>query len=1109
MSPSAHPRRPGRMAVRLCIALACACALLLAGGVSSALAAGAPGWLVQTVAQPTAFVPGTQPNGADNSYVLIVRNDGSQPTDGSTVTITDTLPQGTSASMVSGIEPFRSGGNPMGCSGAPGSTVTCTWTQGALVPGQPLMVFIDVDVPAGASGPLSNVVSVTGGGAAPATETVSTPVSATVAPFGVQNFGSVVTDASGQPDTEAGDHPYEITTSFALTSAPGGSYTGAFAGYSYNPDPFVKDVVVDLPAGFVGDPQATPQCPEADLAGVSGCPVDTEIGTLTYFGTFGAQQGAPQDAPPQGTPIFNMVPESGYPAEFGTYVDGKPIMMFVTIRTGTDYGVRVTLPGVPAVGNLTFASLTFFGDPATDPSLLNGQTGNGTPSNGTGIPDLAFLRNPTDCSAGPLTTTIHVDSWLDPASANPDGTPDFSDPAWQSASSTAPAPTGCDSLSFAPSISVAPTTSEADSPTGLNVTLSVPQSAITDDGALASPDLKGAVIKLPAGLVVSPSSAGGLEGCSDQQIDLSSPLAGSCPLASQLGTVTVNTPLLSSPLTGAIYLGSPLCDPCTDADAQDGRMIRLFIQAQGSGVVVKLAGTVSVNPATGQLTATFDDNPQLPFSSFAVDFKTGPRAPLTTPVGCGTYTTTSDLSPWSAPSTPDATPSSAFAIGGCGAPLFSPSFAAGTQSSAAGAFSPFVMSFSRSDSDQFFSGLSVTLPPGVLAKLAGVPLCSDADANAGTCPASSQVGTVETAAGPGSEPYYLPGTAYLTGPYKGAPYGLSVVVPAVAGPFNLGLVVVRQALFVDPTTAQVTAVSDPFPTILAGIPLQIRRIDVDLDRPDFTVNPTSCDPMAITGQLTSTGGMSDAVSSRFQVGGCQALGFTPKLKMALTGKGKTRSGDHPALVSTLTQPFGQANIHNVRVALPLSLALDPNNSSHVCPYATAQAVHGGPVGCTASTIVGHATAVTPLLSEPLSGPVYLVQGIRYSHGVAIHTLPSLLIPLRGQIALDLRAQSSVSGGKLVTTFPTIPDAPVSKFTLQINGGRKGILVITGRGRSICGKPQVTNATLKGQNGKKETPAIRMSTPCGSKKKSKKKHKSKKHSTIVRTSGVYVARRVWF
>jgi hypothetical protein len=344
---------------------------------------------------------------------------------------------------------------------------------------------------------------------------------------------------------------------------------------------------------------------------------------------------------------------------------------------------------------------------------------------------------------------------------------------------------------------------------------------------------------------------------------------------------------------------------------------------------------------------------------------------------------------------------------------------------------------------------------------------------------------------------------YLTGPYQGAPYGLAVVVPAVAGPLDLGTVVVRQALYVDPTTAQVTAVSDPFPTILEGIPLRIRRIDVTLDRPDFTLNPTSCNPMSVTATATSTHGTTTPVSSRFQVGGCAALPFSPKLKISLTGKGKTHSGQHPTLTAILTQSSGQANIASAKVALPLSLALDPNNSQHVCSYDVAQAVHGGAVGCPASTVVGSATAVTPLLDEPLTGNVYLVQGIRFSkQGQRIRTLPTLLIPLRGQIALDLRADSSVNGAQqLVTTFSAVPDAPVSSFTLTINGGKQGILVITGRGRNICKAPQTATATLAGQSGKTERLAIIMTKPCAHVKAAHTVHKRKRHSRhgIGRTS----------
>ena len=543
--------------------------------------------------------------------------------------------------------------------------------------------------------------------------------------------------------------------------------------------------------------------------------------------------------------------------------------------------------------------------------------------------------------------------------------------------------------------------------------------------------------------------------------------------------------MLPNPLRGGVYVAQQANNPFNS-------LLAIYVTAEdpASGVLVKLAGHIVADPVTGQLQTTFSNNPQLPFTDFKLDFFGGPHAALATPGSCGTFSTTSSLSPWSATGTVGS--SDPFSIGSGCVSGFAPSLTAGTQNAQAGAYSPFVLSFSRSDTDQNLSGLAVKLPPGMLARLAGVQECSDtqlaaAAAKAGaqeqanpSCPAGSQVGTVTTGAGPGPSPFFLGGKAYLTGAYKGAPYGLAVVVPAVAGPYDLGTVVVRQALYVDPTTAQVTAVSDPFPTILQGIPLRLRRVDVDLNRPDFTVNPTSCNPMSITGILSSTSGLGATLSPRFQVGGCAALGFSPKLKMALTGKGKTSSGDHPTLTATLTQPFGQANIHAAKVALPLSLALDPNNSQHVCNYDVAQAVHGGAVGCPASTVVGTATAVTPLLDHPLTGKVYLVQGIRFGkNGQRIRTLPSLLLPLRGQIALDLRAQSSVNGAQqLVTTFSTIPDAPVSKFTLNITGGRKGLLVITGRGQTICGSPQVANSQFGAQSGKINTQNDTLATPCG-------------------------------
>jgi hypothetical protein len=1062
--------------------LACVLAGLVMASTASAAPPG-PNWVISAQSAPSYFAPG---DSADQ-YVINVVDQGGERTDGSTIAISDQLPAGVTATAITGAvdEPVTGSNNfPLTCDLA---SLTCQTNLDPVVV-DPLsdeisiQVVITVSVPANASGTLTDTASVAGGGGPTVSTTAQTPVSTGPVPFGISFLQTQVQDQSGNPASQAGGHPYALTTAIGFNVSSLSSAVNNIPEPQENAEP--RDINVALPPGLVGNPGAVPQCSDVQFdtgPDPSVCPAETQVGYLALFFYAGGTA-------PQALPVYSVVPPPGQPAEFGFDVGGVHVPIFFHVRTEGDYGLTADLSGVTEADPVLASYLTLWGTPA-DPShsLLRftqgaGQPGTDLPGNPlpggvpSDAPPLPLLDYPTNCESGARTASATADSWQDPGV--------FTSPT----TSTLPAPTGCDNLSFQPSLTATPDNLTAGQPAGLQVDLHVPQT--NDPGVPATPQLENATVTLPQGMVINPASAGGLQGCSDAQIALHSDAAATCPDGSQLGTVQVATPLLPGPLTGQVYLGAPECSPCASTDAQSGRMVRLYIVAQGFGVTVKLPGTVSVDPVTGQLATTFDQNPQLPFSDLLLTLDDGPRASLVNPRACGAYATTSDLSPWSSPFTADVFPSSSFAISNCGDPnVFAPTFSAGSTSSRAGAYSPFMLTFSRGDQDQFFSGLTATLPPGVSAKLAGVPLCSDSDASAGTCPAASRVGTATVASGPGSEPLWIPQpgapqpSVYLTGPYKGAPYGLVVEAPAVAGPFNLGTVVVRQALYVDPTTAQVTAVSDPFPTILDGIPLQIRTVSVTIDGPSFTLNPTGCDPMAITGTLTSTGGMSAPVSTRFQVDSCQALGFSPKLAFRLTGRGQTHSGNHPTLTATLTQGPGQANIRSARVALPLSLALDVNNSQHVCNYDVAQAVHGGPVACPASTIVGQASASTPLLDRPLSGPVYLVQGIRFGRqGQRIHTLPSLLIPLRGQIALDLRASSAVNGAQqLVTTFSTVPDAPVSKFTLTINGGRKGILVITGRGKSICTAAQVADASFGAHSGKTMSAAITMSKPCAAAK----------------------------
>jgi hypothetical protein len=759
-------------------------------------------------------------------------------------------------------------------------------------------------------------------------------------------------------------------------------------------------------------------------------------------------------------PIFNMQPDPGHVATLsGT-------LLFVTITIEVDVHspgstscissscqLTGTLNSASTLLTLEGSTLTLWGVPG-DPSHDSQRCGenlaqpNCQPS---AVSKAPFMTNSTSCST-PQTASVTVDSY-----------------EGESKTTTTPvsAPTGCDLLSMSPTLSAGPDTSQADTPAGYNIHLSVPQNE--QPYALATPEAQNVSITLPAGTALSPPVANGLQGCTDAQF-----AANSCPSASKVGTASITTPLLPDQLTGSVYIGSPT----------PSQMYRLFIIASGDNVTVQLSGQVRPNPATGQLTTVFDQNPQLPFSDLNVTLFGGPLAALANPEGCGTFTTTSDITPYSGG--PDATPSSSFNVTGCSS-AFAPSFTAGTTNPTAGAYSPFTLTFSRQDSQPELSSISASLPPGLFAKIAGVPLCSNASANAGTCSPASRVGTATVGSGAGSHPLFLSGPVYLTGPYNGGAYGLATVVPAIAGPYNLGTVVVRQSLRIDPNDAHVTAVSDPFPTILDGVPLRIKTVNLTLDRPKFIVNPTSCSPFKIGATIASVGGARAPVSSRFQVGGCQELPFFPSLAINLTGKGQTKSGKHPTLQAALKVSSGQANIASARVTLPLSLALDPNNTRVVCSVAAAAAIN-----CPANTIVGSVTAVSPLLRHPLSGKVYLVQGIRTnSKGQQIKTLPSLLIPLKGDIQLNLHAQTAVNGaGALISTFTPVPDAAVSSFKLTINGGKHGILVITGSGQNICKAPQRGTGILTAHSGKVATLSIKLGTPCGRAKKGKKSHSRK-------------------
>ncbi|MBF6620483.1 MAG: hypothetical protein ITG02_09675 [Patulibacter sp.] len=852
-------------------------------------------------------------------------------------------------------------------------------------------------------------------------------------------------DASGTPATQAGSHPFDHTTRLRFST----TINEAF-GFPI-PDHQVKDVVVELPPGFVGDPTAVPRCSEAKFEeGVmmGECPDDTQVGTAVV------QRGG-MVPDPMYVRIYNLHPGPGSPARFGGRLMGTgpaaTIMLDATVRTGGDYGLTMTSKNIPTSLAVTGVDVTFWGVPGDSAHDGNrgecyqgffGPSGELCPVSTERKP---FLSMPAHCEAGPLTTRIAANSWDLPG-------------AWARTSIDHDAGgqplqvTGCENLRFAPKVSVRPDTTAPATPAGFAVDLEVPYPKGVNE--LATPPLRRAVVTMPEGVAISPGAADGLQGCSDAQIGVDTDADPQCPSASRIGTVSIDTPLLEDPLEGSVYLGTQ-----TSNDPASGKMFRLFLVAQGSGVTLKLPGAIVPDPVTGQLTTTFDNTPQLPFTAMSLRFKGGSRAPLVTPSTCGTKTATAALTAWSGQV---ADQRSSFAID-CAASLgqFAPSFVAGSTTPVAGAYAPFTVKIGKPDGNSDLGLLAIKMPPGLLANLKG---------NVG-----SRVGTARVASGAGAHPFWLSGPVVLEGPYGDAPFSLRVSIPVVAGPFNLGTVVVRQRIYVDRNDAHVTIVSDPLPHIVSGVPVQLQRLEVAVDKPGFMVNPTSCEPTKITGTLAAVNGRTATIDSRFQVGDCASLDLEPKLGLELTGASQLKTGGHPGLDATLKMPGGpgQANLKQVEVALPLAVALDPKNARALCTPEQAAARR-----CPEASIVGTATAETPILDQPLSGPVYFVEGRRRTAtGRTVPTLPKLFVTLRGQVELDLWADSDVKDRKLVSTFAAIPDAPISAFRLRIDGGKSGILKATGVGGRICDAQQRSEVTFVGQSGKQRESKLRMSSDC--------------------------------
>jgi hypothetical protein len=903
------------------------------------------------------------------------------------------------------------------------------------------------------------------------------------AAFEVTSFDGLVQEKDGSASVQAGAHPYEATNTFSLNTV-----IEPAAGVEV-PEENVKDLEVKLPPGMIGNPGATPKCPNADLANLllPACSPNSQVGVAVLsLSLFGISQAH--------VPIFNMVPPPGVPAEFGFVIVGTPIYLTPKLLPDHEYALAIGAEGLSQALSMSASTIHFWGVPG-DPSHTRerGYNGNGEScaeptteaescTNSSTAPIRPFLTNPTACSAAPLTTGLSLNTWQHP---DLDTLRSFDSHDEQEP----PEPvgiTGCGDarLQLEPTLTARPTSARADSESGLELDLKLLQKNDTvndaaelyaDSGteaAIAAPALHTAVVRFPAGMAIDPAAANGLAACSAAQVELGGSNPPSCPPQSKLGTAEVVSPLFDHTLPGDVFLAQ-------QRHNKFGSLLALYVAIDdpSTGTVIKLPGRIDADPQSGALTAHFEDNPQLPFSDFKLKLFGGAGAVLTTPEACGTYRVAGDFSPWSAADPAHPTPaetvesSDSFTLdrGADGQPCqpagFRPTVRAGSGGAAAAQFSPFALRLDRVPGEQRFATVTAKLPEGLLARLRGVPYCSDAalaripaaegtgaaEAARPSCPAASQVGVLSTGLGSGASPFFATGRAYLAGPYKGAPLSLALVVPALAGPFDLGNVVVRAALQVDPETAQVTVVSDRIPPIVQGIPLNIRSIVVDVNRAQFALNPSSCEPTSVDGSASSQGGLVAAFSSRFQVGGCDGLGFRPRISLAL--KGSTRRGDHPALRATVAYPGGgaYANIERASVQLPRSEFFENSHLTTICSrpqFAAGQ--------CPRGSVYGQASVTTPLLDEPLSGPVYL----RSNGGE--RALPDLVAELNGQIKIDLVGRIDSRNRGLRATFVGVPDAPIAKFTLSMPGGRKGLLV---NSTDICAGKHSATALFVGHNGK--------------------------------------------
>jgi hypothetical protein len=1069
------------------------CALLATGCLCSAFAAspaaattGAPQWTVTAVSAPTNFTPGDE--SGDDVYQILVTNTGSGESDG-TITITDELPQGLTLDHA-GTEGHET--TPQGAQIALScAALTCTFS-GHVIPQQALIVTIPVDVELKEPAMVTNVVRVSGGGATDATMSTPTTISSTPAGFGIA-AGSTTTALS---NTQAGAHA-DLTTTIGFNTL---NAEGKVAG-----DP--KEVVDELPPGFGGDLVDTPVCSVA-VFDQNECPIETQVGVQTTtlahkkneYGTYIS-------------PVYNLAPGPGDVAKLGFLDVGVHIQAGVTVSPG-EYRLQTRFENIieiSSLGELDSTSLTIWGIPTAsihDPWRANPKAGVGKEFGvSSANPLVPYLSNPTSCTSESIDATISASSWQEPGKASATQMPFGPLEA-------------CDRLTLPASFVAQPTTQEAYAPTGLNTELTVQQTYNNAEG-LSSAQLNKAIVKLPEGITINPSAGAGLGACTEEEYEqeaLETPVGKGCPNDSKLGTVKIQAPAIKEEALGSVYIATPYENQFKEPGHPTGSLLALYIVVRipNRGVIVKSAGKVELNQSTGQLTTVFEDLPQLPFTTLTISLHQGQTSPLVSPPACGSFTATAELTGWSnlgETLTDDSLPFEilhGFGGGTCpigGIPPFNPDVSAGTLSNDAGSYSPLELRVTRNDGEQEITGFASQLPPGLTANLTGVPFCPEADITLArtktgaqeetepSCPAASEIGQTLVGAGVGSVLAATHGKIYMAGPFEGAPFSVAAITSAKVGPFDLGTVVVHLPLEINPVTAAVSipaGAADQIPHIIDGIVIHVRDIRVDIDRPNFTLNPTNCEPLRFTATVIGSGtSFTDpadndpvTVNDPYRVTACQALTFKPTFQVFTSGK--TSKANGASLTAKLTYPRApqgtQANIAKVKVELPKRL---PSRLTTLQKACTETVFDTNPARCPTGSIVGTATAVTPIIPTPLTGPAYFV-----SHGGA--KFPELVIILQGYgITLDLHGETFISKQGITTsTFATVPDAPVGSFELKLLQGPHSALAANG---NLCNTKLTIPTTFTAQNGITTHQTTKITVTNCPKNKNKTKNKTK-HKT---------------